>query len=131
MKPETKLFKLIDEILTAKKAKKELESKIEKAEETIVKLVGDVQKTSVERDGVVYSVTIGENVRYTLVEEGKRKMLNDVPFESALWKKTPDIGECLEDDVMKEYVIRKDFTPKVIIKTDKIKEGNNFLLTNN
>ena len=48
-------------------------------------------------------------------------MLNDVPFESALWKKTPDIGECLEDDVMKEYVIRKDFTPKVIIKTDEIK----------
>ena len=121
MKPETKLFKLIDEILTAKKAKKELDSKIEKAEETIVKLVGDVQKTSVERDGVVYSVTVGENVRYALVEEGKRKMLNDVPFESALWKKTPDIGECLEDDVMKEYVIRKDFTPKVIIKTDKVK----------
>lgn len=122
MKAETKLFKLVEQINEAKETKRKAEADIQKAEEAIIRIMGDVPKTSIEKNGVAYSITIGDNVRYALVEEGKRKMINDIPFESNLWKKTPDIGECLNNEEMKGFVIQKEFTPKVIIKSSKVNQ---------
>ena len=120
MKAETKLLKLVEKVNEAKENKRKAEDDIKKAEEAIIRIMGDVPKTSVEKNGVAYTITIGDNVRYALVEEGKLKMINDVPFESNLWKKTPDIGECLNNEEMKGFVIQKEFTPKVIIKSSKV-----------
>ena len=122
MKAETKLLKLVEKVNEAKENKRKAEDDIKKAEEAIIRIMGDVPKTSVEKNGVAYTITIGDNVRYALVEEGKRKMINDVPFESNLWKKTPDIGECLNNEEMKGFVIQKEFTPKVIIKSSKVNQ---------
>lgn len=122
MKAETKLFKLVEQINEAKETKRKAEADIQKAEEAIIRIMGDVPKTSIEKNGIAYSITIGDNVRYALVEEGKRKMINDIPFESNLWKKTPDIGECLNNEEMKGFVIQKEFTPKVIIKSSKVNQ---------
>lgn len=122
MKAGTKLFKLVEQINEAKETKRKAEADIQKAEEAIIRIMGDVPKTSIEKNGIAYSITIGDNVRYALVEEGKRKMINEIPFKSNLWKKTPDIGECLNNEEMKGFVIQKEFTPKVIIKSSKVNQ---------
>lgn len=115
MKSSTKLLKLIQAVEEAKAAKKVADNAVKKAEEAIIKMMGDIVTTTVEKDGTVYTVTLSDNCRYVLTEDGKRKMLNEVPYDSTLWDKKPDVGMIQKDDNLKDFVIRKDFAPKVLI----------------
>lgn len=115
MKSSTKLLKLIKAVEEAKVAKKVADNAVKKAEEAIIKMMGDIVTTTVEKDGTVYTVTLSDNCRYVLTEDGKRKMLNEVPYDSPLWDKKPDVGMIQKDDNLKDFVIRKDFAPKVLI----------------
>ena len=115
MKSSSKLLKLIQTVEEAKTAKKAAEAAVKKAEDAIIKMMGDIVTTTVEKDGSVYTVTLADNCRYVLTEDGKRKMLNEVPYDSPLWDKKPDVGMVQKDDTLKGFVIRKDFAPKVLI----------------
>ena len=116
MKASTKIIKLIKAIEEAKLAEKAAKKAVEKAEEAIIKMMGEtIKTTTVESDGKVYTITLGENCRYSVSEDGKRKLQNEVPFDSPLWDKKPCVAECQKDETFKEYVVRKDYGPKVLI----------------
>lgn len=115
MKSSTKLLKLVTSINEAKAAEAEAKKKVKAAEEAIIKMMGEIVTTTLEKNGVIYTITLGENCRYALTEEGKRRLMNEVPYESDLWDKKPSVQACMNDKDMKAFIIRKDYEPKVLI----------------
>ena len=120
MKASTKLIKLIEAIEEAKLAKKAADTAVKKAEEAIMKMMGDtIKTTTVEKDGKVYTITLGENCRYFVSEDGKRKIQNEVGYDSPLWEHSISVEACQNSPEYKQFVIRKDYKPKVLITEKK------------
>lgn len=121
MKATTKLLKTVKSILEKKDTIEKLKKEIEKAENSIMKLMGEVETTSVEDAGMLYTVTLGDNVRNKLSEDGKRAMIN-IPYDSPLWEKKPDINKVMNNEELKRFVIRSEFRKKVLISKKPVKE---------
>lgn len=120
MKASTKILKTVKLLQEKKDEVEMLKKQISQLEETMIKVMGNIATTTVEDEEKVYSITLGENVRNKLSEEGKRAIVN-IPYESDVWENKPNITAIMNDKELKQYVIRTEYRKKVLV-TEKEKE---------
>lgn len=114
-KLESNLKSQIQQVIILRTMIKDLEAKKLVEEEKLENLMKEACPNETTFTVGDWKLTRSQTVTYSLSQEGE-KLLTEFPYETAYWKKTPNMNIIREDENLKKYIIEKIGKTKISLK---------------
>lgn len=117
MKKEVKvqLERQIKQVISLRNILKDLEQQKMEAERVLEDLMIMVEPDNPTLVFENWKLTRSPTMSYSLNEEGQKKLL-EYGYETAYWKKTPNMSCIREDDVLSKFVVSSEGKTKITLK---------------